>query len=303
MAADRKNPLLEKDIHPTWSWVEWRKRWDDCNNAEELIGLLHRGFSLPHIRWEELPERICFYLEIADGWRSESDFYLPGEGRHTSHPNYRHAIALKALKVLCVSVFKNTETDRYHGAPSWAKLVVREEVLKKVFWFFLRENNRPSQYANNLQQENEILFSFLRGLVLFIWEFNFFGKYAGDEDKGVQKMFLKYRPATVQIMYYLHDLDFFLGRKEKIDAKTLEILEHMAMTKLFSNEKRPQSIEEAYHLTDQRSATAKVVLLMRAWQKEHARQEQIEKAEWRMREAQQTLQKLTPEITGRNPHP
>ena len=142
MVADRKNPLLEKDIHPTWSWVEWQKRWDGSNNVDELLGLLHGGFFLPDIRWEELPNRICFYLEIADGWRSESEFFLPGEGRYTNVPNYRHAIARKALKVLCACVFKNIEADR-HAPASWAKLVVREEILKKIFWFFLRENNRP----------------------------------------------------------------------------------------------------------------------------------------------------------------
>lgn len=67
----------KKEVPYIRNWREWRALWDANPLSEFRHSLLHFGFGVRLEAPEERFERICFYLERADGYGETRNFELP----------------------------------------------------------------------------------------------------------------------------------------------------------------------------------------------------------------------------------
>lgn len=206
--AEVTHPLLErKIISVLWRWQHWKDAWDREMTREEpcaevLIGLLDFIFSVPGSY-----EKICFLLEIADGYRFGSNFPEKENGQIYDPRsdcwvewNPGQEVAKRAWSMLCNFVFQNTE-DEFHN-PSWVPLVTQERICNHLLQFFDPEgdsDNIPYLHDAEHDSEAEIVIVFLLQFVRFAKEFRSFGLFVDERDRKVSMMFSEARPRLKRI--------------------------------------------------------------------------------------------------------
>lgn len=303
------NPLMAREISAIRTWEEWKEKWNTATSAEMLHSLLHFGFSIECKQceqFEEENERIIFYLEIADGHGDERNF--GDEDINTRHlktdrlsnlptRQLKQSLSEKAFSILCNKFFKNRGHD---DCPTWAFIAVRPAVFEKLLWFF-RWDDEKNKIIHNLyypfstpenEHNEEVAREFALGLCKFSYTFRYFGEYAGENDKKIQKMFLEVKPAIIRILLGLKKenillrKDFYAGKTEITELKKICLAEELWDGTTFRTCK---TMEEAYFFG---SLTAAIAILLSIKEEQREYFEKIKELEQEKTRAERELSTL-----------
>ena len=277
------NPLLQREIGKIRDWDHWEELWGKASTDDELLGLLHAGLGKFHES-----AVVCFYLEIADGYRYESNFRKKEDSPYDSqeYSERRRKVAEKAWKMLCLKFFKNTNRDR--EKPSWFDDITNAALFEKLFWFFDGDRrNRPSSLGED--HNRDICNDFLLGFVDEIW--NPTRRLEDRWQPDAIAMFKSAQPRTVKLLDdYFGTPKYLLSLSiENIGEETMKVLEELAFSPRHSREERYVSLDAACF--DHKEA-AGVLLLLQAKKREWERQKKIREAKQQKEEAEQRLAKL-----------
>jgi hypothetical protein len=112
---------------------DWHVLWDRASTLEEHLSLLHWGLRNFISDEKAFLEQVCFYLEVADGYRG---LHATQEEKKTVIP-----VAQAAWKELCLHFFdKKMEAD-------YLKRPEDIPVMEKLIWFFdLDQNDNVPSY-------------------------------------------------------------------------------------------------------------------------------------------------------------
>lgn len=307
------HPLMAGEISCINSWKKWKELWQGTEYAELRHSLLHFGFAVQADSTDEVIERVCLYLDIADGWKYSRNFkkgeedysYLFGTvfGSEVNNlPEFRRFLAQKAFQSLCQNFFKNTAAKDYY-VPSWARMATEHQVLEKILWFF-RLNEDVVDIPNldpfdSTDHNMEIATKFIRDLCEFAWtcENNRWGR--GEVYEEMKDELRKARPEMIRLLSGIGALDVLLNTGEyQLDKSCVKQLENIAMAydrwlpsaTSWSNEHRkPRTLEEACFGNSQ---AARVLLILRVKQAEQKRFDAIRELEEQRREAEKKIEGL-----------
>jgi hypothetical protein len=297
--SERTHILLQRELERDLDWERWKKRWNEVKTPEELIGLLHCGFSVSAQYPAGYVDRVCFYLNVADGYSESESFFLSPSERERGLVSdrlerafkKRQAVAMKAWTMLCDHFFKKSE-DRERT--TWPNLVIEKPIFEKLLWFFgpLEEIGGRDNFPPRSSEKHDDLTAlvFLFEFVRFAWEFVCRDRHSGERDEKIREMFRAERPRLVRILECIGELDFLL-RREDIDESVLGKLKEMALRKYLWFDKKYRTIPEAIY---EGSEAARVYLLLRVKQGEEKRRERFKEAERTARAANQVLTRLQP---------
>ena len=291
-AGETTNPLVNMSIRGIRNWTEWKKLFFErvlppdqpgqtagWHLREDLTGLLFEGFA---VRADEADQadRICTYLDLANGYQSCAE-----------PKSHLFAVAQKAWKVLVLNCFRDPEDSASmftHYGP-WVRAICREEVFRKLLWFFEWSVNVPSTTFNS-SRENKIALNFLREFTRHTLTFRYY-RDMSEAALAVQKMFRAERRRIFRLMAHLHDLPFILKSADvELDTTDLQILEEMALAQPAYRRRQTghcSSVEEAYSCG---SDAAAVALLLRVRLNQAALEEARQKAEAEREVAERRLE-------------
>jgi len=301
MANEVKNvqewhPLFRKDIREIGSWQEWQARWREAVLKEELLGLLHCGFW---IKDANQAERVCFYLEVADGYKDEANFELDvekkrsgswelpfsGWGTKRHEPAMRLEVARKALRVLVDKLFTNTrKLNPYaYEYPSWVGAIACPAVLEKVLWFFdadrfhfRQERNLPDWDSD--KHDDLVLRQFINDFVVFCWQFHGFDDVKPEENSQLIKTLEGFRPQLLELMQATNQLWYLVRRPGVLDENSIGKLRNIALREEDYGGGGSHTTPEEAWVVGKRLA-AMILLLDPIWKKEFERQEKLKEAE------------------------
>lgn len=305
----KTHPLFQFKINKIVSWKTWLATWQNQDlTQEQRIGLLHVGFSVPI--WSQRydggvqddnrrgVDRICFYLEIADGYQKKGNFARNDDDyeRRDSPASVLHEIAVKAWKVLCKNFLKNTQEIDWKF-PSWAEFIVKEDIFRKLLWFFNPINgNIPHSECAGEAYEDKIARNFLMDLIRFVWQFERLANHARRYNPVTEKMFAEARPQTIEILQRLGKLSFLLecNLDPKSDRASMKELKRLALRKYDWSKERYRSVEQAYYAG---SSAARTFILLNVSFRQKQEERRIEEAkrkrnqeEYKQRQLEQAKQ-------------
>ncbi|TSA44514.1 hypothetical protein D4R51_03730 [bacterium] len=306
------NPLKARTLSAIETWREWRIEWDSAARAEMLHSLLHFGFSVRTQTYEETFERICFYLDIADGHGNERNFgdeeSLRGPANFEelgslSACRLKKVISKKAFHILCDKFFKDRVDQRDSNYPSWAHAVARRNVLSKLLWFFRWDEESvvskmkvcnlddfESDKENNHHYQTAREFAF--ELCKFVYTFQYFGKYAGESDKQIERMFKAKRPAIIRLLLALKKGDALLS--DGFFAGEMEIaeLERICLAEEFYDEHDRRTSKSVKEACFRGSSAAKIAILLRVREEQRKHFEMISELKRKKESAEEGLRTL-----------
>lgn len=202
-AKETTHPLLAREIRPIRNWAELLERWESAKSIEEMLGLLHAGFtvSLGRRHHDEKTydsiDRLIFYFNIADGWADAFNILRKPEDRdryyrwsdneglitEKSLSDLRRIIAQKAFDVLCLNVFKEVSLkgggrngDDFNDL--WKVLFTSERFFPIIQNFFRSEESssvfsqgsiRNLTCRKESSHNEKLAHEFLVNLARFIW--------------------------------------------------------------------------------------------------------------------------------------
>lgn len=261
MAEDA--PATPAELHPLASvretistWTHWKEQWGATMIAEHKLILLHYGFTIDGSTGDCI-DRICFYLDVANGHTSSLNFRLSDEqagwtntrflDERMSWSDVRQSIARKAFEMVANTLFKN-RTKGSGDYPSWSWIVGYPELLDKVLWFFrvndeLRIDNLPYAYGGEEGVYSKITHTFLAELANLAWMFSHFGKYTGKSDHAIQEQLAARRPKFIEILCGIGELGRLFDQQYKLDKACMAKLEELAFRRklwLPTEEKGPR---------------------------------------------------------------
>ncbi|MDE2019333.1 MAG: hypothetical protein KGJ13_03220 [Patescibacteria group bacterium] len=232
------HPLFSREVRPMNDWAEFLERWQAAATINEMLGILHSGFtvSLGRRSWGEKEydriDRILFYLGVADGWADPlSALRKPGESYETmdyydadggksqkSVSDLRQVVAAKAFDMLCVNVFKKADLTGggRHGEDfneDWEAVFTADRLFPAIQSFYRSETD-PSIYRReviirNLVSRREsshnekFAHEFLANLAQFVWGWKEY--WANDERK--KEMHARLDPAKPWMTEVLIGMD------------------------------------------------------------------------------------------------
>lgn len=309
-AIQSVHPLVAKeDLTYFRRWEEWKKLWDEEKRVELLHSLLHFGFNVETTGDQHL-ERICLYLEVADGhcrpWgRLEKD----GEeglsvetalGRFSRPRDLRGAIAKKAFQILCQNLFRDTD-DSYDDCPRWYQPLTTPRVLPKLLWFF-RLDERQNRLLNLIPSEADsdnhtrVAYNFLLDFCSFTWEPRRHEHPTNPPRDESFNRLKAVRPQLIAILCALGRLDLLLRKGWEFDEADLLKLRKLAMSEelwlpVFPSmgHRLPQTLEESVFGGSQ---AARVLLLLENNRREEERLAKMMELERQRRAAERELQRL-----------
>ena len=331
MATSEKivpHTLFSRKIRPIRNWHEWLERWQEAQSIEEMLGLLHVGFSVRLERGEygepeyEVTDRYLFYLGIADGW---NDQYLlqhtEDDGEYTygvddyGHRVYRstaylrQVLARKAFDMLAFNFFNRSlyYNDHQKFAGFWPQMVP-SELFPAIQHFFRAQ---PARFGRSIEVPNlsgrekiadseKNAIHFISNLAVFIWEWEEPDHYyGGDEEKRQEEgrerkaRLNAAKPWMVEVLEYINRLDVLW--KYTLDDSCLKKLMEIALrAEVWEREQNKHrnvcSLEEAIYAG---SVAAKFLHLFTIVRREYTRLEAIREAQIARIEAERTIRELS----------
>jgi len=302
---EEPHQLMAKNIGCIVDWKEWRKLWQEESRADFLHSLLHFGFEVKTYDEKEVIDRVCMYLDLANGafdyrtFRSYPNDRFMGYNRFdkeiTTYQDLRYIISQKAFQMLCQHLFKNTSED---DKPSWIWPVVLPQVFSKLSWFFRVDNEYQDIYnLSDVTGHNaKIAKDFAREFCFFAWKCDEF-PLADRLSDEIRETFRKARPSMIEIMFGLKELPFLLEeeRYRTFDEECEKKLEEMALSHelyLFPHavvKHKPGTIEEACFAGSQ---AAQVLILLRKIQEQGALYDKLAELEEQRHDAEEQIKKL-----------
>ncbi|GEM_PF-1625936 len=291
---------LAVDMEYIPSWEKWKELWAAATAAEIKHSLLHFGWATGGG-----VEKVCLYLDLADGYLDKDNFRLPEEvargwqynkrdfgtplGRFEYAYQLRQAVSTKAFQVLCQKFFKNTDVEARRDEPSWLCWVKEDAVLEKVLWFLRTESaigdfklrNLPRRLRDS-DNHQKVLREFALGISMFalgIPRLSISGRDVCWNNAILEgKLLHDKHSEVVELLNGLGCLGVLLGEckyplSEEGLAKLKEIALREQWIRLPGYEKRsPCSIEEASYAG---SEAAQVYLILQTNNKEKRRLEEL----------------------------
>lgn len=213
--------LFTREVRPIRNWHEWLERWQSAATVEEMLGLLHAGFSvsLEHSQYGEKEydsiDRDIFYFTIADGWADDDLLRTPlDEKKHypfgcnehdrtvqKSASELRQVVAHKAFDMLCLNFFRVELKEDGRGERfgwRWGKEIASARLFPIILDFFRIEQSRFRTHfeIRNLNRSNwrelshneQLARKFLLNLARFVWGWKEVDtRYSGKDKEAVEK--------------------------------------------------------------------------------------------------------------------
>ncbi len=312
---------LAADMRYISSWEKWKELWLASTHAEIKHSLLHFGWATGGGT-----EKVCLYLDLADGYMDQDNFGLPEEktrswqfnkcdmdtplGRFEYASQLRRAVSIKAFQVLCQKFFKNTSTEsRQRDQPSWLHWLKEDVVLEKVLWF-LRTEGSPGdlslrnipRHFDDCDNHQRVLREFAFGismLALGLTCLKIGDKDCYFRDGTVEGKLRKRHPEIVELLNGLGGLNLLLDERKNSQRELSEAglakLREIALRERWihspQHEKRkPVSIEEASYAG---SKAAQTYLLLQVNNKVQEKLEEIARQKYLAEEAQRKIKELS----------
>ncbi|MBX4211270.1 MAG: hypothetical protein KW806_00505 [Candidatus Yanofskybacteria bacterium] len=282
--ANMNHVLMTREFGVIKDWTEWKQRWDEADTAEVLLGLVYCGFHVPltegydYEKREELKaDRICFYLEIADGhagWdlmheHERGEWNLGDEG---TLPHRRQAIAARAFGHLAKFFFTPKNSSDRSNWWNWEDVLTNDRLFQKVLWF-LRTRWDVHQFQwvlQNIQpfpqrEASAIAWTFAKRFMRLLWETNFYPLSLTPEKKEEAMQRLRgAQTAAMDILLVLGMFEEILLNKYRspTSAVVVEKLTRLALQKW--PDRMYASLDEALL---EGSPAARVLVLLKAMEK------------------------------------
>lgn len=302
LRADATHPLMALKPQALRNWAEWQNRWATTTFHAEYLGLLHCGFDITPderggVYWRDAAvEKLCFFLELADGHTNEA-FWFSDErrGEDTAAKN-RAELCKKAFAVLASGFFQNKNGE--NELPSWFRVATEERALKKLIWFFLRdENMTPWERSRTSNVPLERAITFVTDLCKFGWYKGGFS--LPDIDEDCQERLAAARPDFVEILCVLGKQALLLKRTDyPLDEACWSRLKEVSLTKrqiwVPDKDGHGKSIETRAPKTIQEaiangSRSAQVFHILQAMRQEDERLQRAIEAHHALREAERRV--------------
>jgi len=309
------NPLRAKKIDYIANWAEWKELWEKESRTDFLHSLLHFGFGIDGASFEEAIERICLYLDIADGcfdfhtFNTFEGIYGPVLSAPSRFSNVtdaqardlRRILSQKAFQMLCQNFFKNTTEKHHYPYPSWLRLAVVPQIFSKILWFFrLDEYGRIFNLSSATGHNVEVAEEFIRQFCLIAWECNEEEALRAGLSDSLKEIFRQARPSMIEILSGLGKLDLLLkdDRYRTIDKKCEAKLENLSLAfdrwlpnlDGSNSHRKPKTIEEACF---GKSQAAQVLILLRIMRKQDAHFKKLRYFEEQRRNAEKEIKSRT----------
>jgi hypothetical protein len=272
MKTQQKHILSEKIITSIGTWKKWREAFQSETRDLYLSSLIFYGFETKIETDEEEAERIIFFLELADncdeslqpfGGNIEDTimFYSPIGGQNQA--KIREELSKAAYKALSRSFFKNT-LDNFSWY--WFYPLTKPEVIKKIFWFFRKNNYGGISNLRENQHYVEVARRFIKEICYLVWEYESSSLWR-DFDEKIKGLYRESRISAMETLIGLKELDILLEVYDKVDQKSLDHLEKIVMNTEFllpskktpgHERRKPEIIEEVLA-----SATAQTLFLLK----------------------------------------
>lgn len=306
------HPLLAKPYRCIRDWAEWLKMWDRAETVEELLGLLHVGFD---VRWsdgEKPYKKIAFYLAVADSFTQPHHLGKTRDSRYYPDKFEPGAVALKAMQVLCLRVFRTPKEARerdlyWYRWTGWFS----PSLFLALLDFLCRDDfrNVRTGYSNLAEPHQEIYRQFQRDFINRAWRL--YNDSLRPERMSVEEANYL-RPVITENLGRLLRLALYTGYTEVLSNdtsdQTLAVLEAFVFdpanysAPYNQTAEAPKTVEEAMvsntsHGWWAREA-ARRLLVLRAMRKEQDRQAAVEAAEKARTEAEKELKRLQAQPRG-----
>ena len=287
--------LEKQDHYVEMEWSRWITHWNQVDEPQIGIGLLHCGFSTKIRDRSEETERLCFYLKLADG-HAQMD------------PAFGPRLRRKAFECLAYNFF-------FRGPAYTAALP--PDALRTLLWFlrpdpksFPKEEGGLYNFWRRRGQEDasdkalDLTMSFLTKLIQMIWHGTFFeSKYWRLNGETLclaraakpQLLEIVHAAKGRQLMVLVRDQNVygFTVDWNSFDQPSLDKLKELGLAQedWFNGKRRKaNSIQEAIYLN---SIAAQLYILCEIAQAESKRLDSIREAEEQIRESQHKLERLS----------
>ena len=304
--------LLTFEPKPIKNWGEWvscwAKAWDETTSPELLAGLLHVGFGV-RASGPGAADRICLYLDLADGYGSDSNFRSPERrlyltwAEETPLAELRQQLARKAFSLLVSHLFRDQreQSTKFYRPPTWMGSLMLPGVLDRVLRFFSpRELGGIENLSHSTpRHQREIVRQFLLDLCQTAWEY---GRYDSGKrsywSSAWTEPLIQARPRLISLLDELHRLRLLLDENYKLDEACLRQLEKLALGREYylpsltsqgDTHRRPRDLAEALYAG---SVAAEVLLILRTRAEQATRMNELHEALRAQEEAEERLQKL-----------
>ena len=258
------NPIIARKMDLIFNWHHWLTLWAEATTLEQMLGLLHCGFTVSlnkkygEPKYEEV-DRVAFFLEIADGWADESSLRAKGEDRDretftlgydkNGNPNryseagLRKMIARKAFELLCVNYFNHEPKYRDEYSSKWSELVVSAKIYPLLQHFFrvVRCDHEQAKLANvgdswRPTHHDEIVKAFMLNLANFVWEYKLktraWEKRSSEDeqkDEEFQARLDASKPWLIEVLRFYDELGRLRKHLLNLDKPCLAKLGELAM--------------------------------------------------------------------------
>ncbi len=241
-------PIRDRTIDTIRNWHEFLMLWNQAKTLEQMLGLLHTGYSVPleprdcNEPWYSEVDRLEFYFfAAADGWADKRQFrnsidegmYRLVDGVQKSQSEIQLILAQKAFDILCQNFFKKGSSAL--GMYALADLHdYTGRFSSAILKFFRAEKEQGDDNVGIRNLHNRIggfrssneksAVAFLLNLAECVWT------HAESQDKPHYLAWLEtMRPWTIELLSFLGKLDVLEKRLLSLDESSLAKLEEIAL--------------------------------------------------------------------------
>lgn len=325
------NPLLTKKFFPICNWHEWLERWENAKTYEELMGLLHVGYSVSLDRYQGderkyyWTDRHHFYFSVADGW--VSSYYLLQTSTDDSREfqigylknggseclpihKLRGKLALKAFDLLCVNFFDPDMRPKSDGDREfmwrWQMVVADDRLFPTLMSFF-----RPEKDGNVRNMRREFIkpphgkntHFFLKTLTTFLWswrEVEISDHTSNKEEVASANIKMRTRVESakvwmVEVLAFIGELGCLESVVTELSAECLAKLKEIALRTELREYQVVSDSRKVTTLDEACYAGSQVAWFLKRYELKKTVRERllaIRAAENRKKEAQKELQEL-----------
>lgn len=257
--------LFSREIRPIRNWHEWLMRWQVAETIEEMLGLLHVGFSVEigGGGWREpeyeLSDRVEFYLTVADGWMDadllersgdSGEYYFGkdefGNRSRKRTKELRQVLARKAFDMLATNFFNAMKVKDGYRNQIWDEALTGR--LFPVIQNFFRTEKakyggrivvRNLPWRDEVSHNEKRMIGFLLNIIENVWKWSEepLSSWWKEEEKDKARLinaelrarFDGAKPWTVEVLVYLGRLDILRGLWESLDVPSITRLKEIAL--------------------------------------------------------------------------
>lgn|GEM_PF-1790489 len=297
----QEHRLAGKECSEFSSWSQWEKCFAENTKFPVLLGLLHCAPNVPVYTTEEVTQKYCTLLEIADGYGTATpwNFLSKEEQKYTGdwndvHKCTRQELAKKALWVLGQTLFKEVDKQRILCGSDGLfaqDMITIPGIYQKLLWFLDDTDRRvsgnnmphPANFRSKAERNHsvQLLADFVKNFLEFAWDKTVPDTtWEATESMPKEVLPSSSRPQLLKIFYLSDNLDWFLKNENhrKLNGAGMKQLKEMILlaggtvpyttSSPFTRIAKYTTLEQALY---EHASGAKDYLLLVARRKEAAR--------------------------------